>query len=120
MTAGATSCTAGARWWPRSSLSTSRRDYSGDWPTRPRSFGCSAGRIAQVTQMDDHRQKIDEQLVAGGVVAVVRLDSASALAELTETLRQSGITAMEFTLTTPGALEALKALAPRYDDVLFG
>jgi 2-dehydro-3-deoxyphosphogluconate aldolase/(4S)-4-hydroxy-2-oxoglutarate aldolase len=70
--------------------------------------------------MDDHRRKIDEQLAAGGVVAIVRLDSASALAELTETLRQSGITAIEFTLTTPGALEALKALASRYDDVLFG
>jgi 2-dehydro-3-deoxyphosphogluconate aldolase/(4S)-4-hydroxy-2-oxoglutarate aldolase len=66
------------------------------------------------------RQQTNRQLIECGVIAVVRLDSASALTDLTETLRSSGITAIEFTLTTPGALDTLKSLAPRYDDVLFG
>jgi 2-dehydro-3-deoxyphosphogluconate aldolase/(4S)-4-hydroxy-2-oxoglutarate aldolase len=67
-----------------------------------------------------NRDDINAHLIAIGVVAVVRLDSASALADLTETLRGSGITAIEFTLTTPGALDTLSMLSPKYDDVLFG
>ncbi len=66
------------------------------------------------------REQISQRLIECGVIAVVRLDSASALADLTETLRASGLTAIEFTLTTPGALDTLSALAPRYADVLFG
>ena len=66
------------------------------------------------------RQQTNQKLIDGGIIAVVRLDSANALADLTETLRSSGVTAVEFTLTTPGALDILKTLAPRYDDVLFG
>src|SRR5512135_2497347 len=66
------------------------------------------------------RQQTNQKLIDGGIIAVVRLDSANALADLTETLRSSGVTALEFTLTTPGALDMLKTLVPRYDDVLFG
>jgi len=69
--------------------------------------------------MDD-RDKTNQRLIECGIIAVVRLDAADALADLTETLSASGISAIEFTLTTPGALEMLKALAPRYADVLFG
>ena len=66
------------------------------------------------------REQTNQQLIQWGVIAVVRLDVATALTDLTETLRSSGITAIELTLTTPGALDMLKPLAARYDDVLFG
>jgi len=66
------------------------------------------------------REETNAQLIARGIVAVVRLDSAEALADLTKALWGSGITAIEFTLTTPGALDTLGEVALRYDDVLFG
>jgi 2-dehydro-3-deoxyphosphogluconate aldolase / (4S)-4-hydroxy-2-oxoglutarate aldolase len=48
-----------------------------------------------------------EQLVAGGVVAIIRLPSSEDLVPATEAIRAGGVTAIEFTLTTPGALQAL-------------
>ena len=66
------------------------------------------------------REQTNQQLIQWGVIAVVRLDVATALTDLTETLRSSGITSIALTLTTPGALDMLKPLAARYDDVLFG
>ena len=48
-----------------------------------------------------------EQLVAGGVVAIIRLPSPEDLVPAAEAIREGGITAIEFTLTTPGALQAI-------------
>jgi 2-dehydro-3-deoxyphosphogluconate aldolase/(4S)-4-hydroxy-2-oxoglutarate aldolase len=54
------------------------------------------------------------------VIAVVRLDSPDKLQGLVEALGAGGVTAIEFTMTMPGALEALRSLAPAYPDYLFG
>jgi 2-dehydro-3-deoxyphosphogluconate aldolase/(4S)-4-hydroxy-2-oxoglutarate aldolase len=61
---------------------------------------------------------IIDRLLAGGVVAIVRLDEGAVLAEVAEALIAGGVTALEFTLTTPGALEALAAVAARHGDEL--
>jgi 2-dehydro-3-deoxyphosphogluconate aldolase / (4S)-4-hydroxy-2-oxoglutarate aldolase len=71
--------------------------------------------------MADAATRIVDRLLAGGVVAIVRLDDGAALAEVAEALIAGGVTALEFTLTTPGALAALAAAAARYgDDLLLG
>ncbi len=49
-----------------------------------------------------------EQLGRAGVLAIVRLDSAEQLLRVAEAVAEGGVTALEFTLTTPGALEALR------------
>jgi 2-dehydro-3-deoxyphosphogluconate aldolase / (4S)-4-hydroxy-2-oxoglutarate aldolase len=48
-----------------------------------------------------------EQLVAGGIVAIIRLPGPDDLVPAAEAIREGGITAIEFTLTTPGALQAI-------------
>ncbi|MBT2469166.1 bifunctional 4-hydroxy-2-oxoglutarate aldolase/2-dehydro-3-deoxy-phosphogluconate aldolase [Streptomyces sp. ISL-66] len=45
------------------------------------------------------------------VIAILRSHSAERFAEVTDTLRTAGIRAAEFTLTTPGALDALREYA---------
>ncbi|MER5738108.1 bifunctional 4-hydroxy-2-oxoglutarate aldolase/2-dehydro-3-deoxy-phosphogluconate aldolase [Streptomyces sp. NPDC002262] len=50
-------------------------------------------------------------LAAAPVIAILRSSSAARFAEVTDTLLASGVRAAEFTLTTPGALDALREYA---------
>ena len=58
-----------------------------------------------------HAVRSEQAIRAGRVIAIVRLPrlSAEAAMSLTETLVAAGVTAMEFTLTTGNALEAVTA-----------
>jgi 2-dehydro-3-deoxyphosphogluconate aldolase / (4S)-4-hydroxy-2-oxoglutarate aldolase len=49
-----------------------------------------------------------EQIVAGGVVAIIRLPFAEDVLPVAEAIREGGITAIEFTLPSPEALDALE------------
>lgn len=61
------------------------------------------------------------QLMHDKIVAIVRLDSGEELMKVTEALKAGGISAIEFTLTTPGALEMIaQAKAAFGDSVLLG
>ncbi|WP_406064523.1 bifunctional 4-hydroxy-2-oxoglutarate aldolase/2-dehydro-3-deoxy-phosphogluconate aldolase [Streptomyces sp. NBC_01077] len=50
-------------------------------------------------------------LASAPVIAILRSTSATRFAEVTDTLLASGIRAAEFTLTTPGVLDALREYA---------
>src|SRR3989441_9847491 len=50
-------------------------------------------------------------LLASGVIAVVRLPESTGLRGVAAALAAGGVTAVEITLTTPGALEAIAGLA---------
>jgi 2-dehydro-3-deoxyphosphogluconate aldolase/(4S)-4-hydroxy-2-oxoglutarate aldolase len=63
-------------------------------------------------------ESICQRLIAGGVVAIVRLDRGDDLDRVADALVAGGVTALEFTLTTPGALAALDAAAARHRDAL--
>jgi 2-dehydro-3-deoxyphosphogluconate aldolase/(4S)-4-hydroxy-2-oxoglutarate aldolase len=52
-----------------------------------------------------------EPVLASGVIAVVRLEDATGLGEAAAALVAGGVNAVEVTLTTPGALDAIAALA---------
>jgi 2-dehydro-3-deoxyphosphogluconate aldolase/(4S)-4-hydroxy-2-oxoglutarate aldolase len=56
-----------------------------------------------------------------GIVAVVRLASATALPRLAEALAAGGVRAIEVTMTVPGAIESIRHLATfTADDILLG
>lgn len=56
-----------------------------------------------------------------GVVAIVRLDSAEHLLRVADAIAAGGVRHIEFTMTTPGALDTLAKVTARYgNDVVFG
>jgi len=56
-----------------------------------------------------------------GVVAIVRLNSSESLTRVAEAIAEGGVRYIEFTMTTPGALEVLGKVTERFgDDVIFG
>jgi 2-dehydro-3-deoxyphosphogluconate aldolase/(4S)-4-hydroxy-2-oxoglutarate aldolase len=56
-----------------------------------------------------------------GVIAIVRLDSATHLLSAANAIADGGITVIEFTMTTPGALEVLRQSSDAMGDrVVFG
>jgi 2-dehydro-3-deoxyphosphogluconate aldolase/(4S)-4-hydroxy-2-oxoglutarate aldolase len=61
-----------------------------------------------------------EQLLATGVIAVVRAREAKGLATTARALQAGGVHAVEITLTTPGAVEAIAELARDGEGVLVG
>ncbi len=67
------------------------------------------------------KRSIAERIEQAGVVAVVRLSQASELARVADAIRAGGVDIIEFTLTTPGALEIIQQSAHKFgDDVLLG
>jgi 2-dehydro-3-deoxyphosphogluconate aldolase/(4S)-4-hydroxy-2-oxoglutarate aldolase len=69
-----------------------------------------------MTELEGRCQALEKCIV----IAVVRLDSPDKLQNLVEALGAGGVTAIEFTMTMPRAIEALSSLAPSYPDFLFG
>ena len=67
------------------------------------------------------RTAIVEDLIARGAVAVVRLKEADQAIRAIEACRAGGVSAVEVTVTTPGALELIAQVARTMaDDVLVG
>lgn len=59
---------------------------------------------------------VTDAVVASGVVAVLRAPSADAFAAVSDVLVEAGITAIEVTLTSRGALEAIAGLRRQLPD----
>ncbi len=57
------------------------------------------------------REEALNAIINVGVVAIVRLDSSSQLQAAAKAIQAGGIRAIEFTMTTPGALDMLKEAA---------
>jgi len=62
-------------------------------------------------QPQPERPGRDAPLFGGGVIAILRAPDASRFAAVAEVLIDAGITSLEFTMTTQGALEAIRELA---------
>ncbi|MDH7489121.1 MAG: bifunctional 4-hydroxy-2-oxoglutarate aldolase/2-dehydro-3-deoxy-phosphogluconate aldolase [Anaerolineae bacterium] len=61
------------------------------------------------------------RILRTGVIAIVRLDSAESLQKVADAILEGGIDIIEFTMTTPGALDILdKATAKFGDRVILG
>lgn len=62
-----------------------------------------------------------QYIVDCGVIAVVRLDSADQLVRSAEAIREGGVKVIEFTLTTPNAIEMIREASKTLPaDVLLG
>src|SRR5205823_11269098 len=83
------------------------RPTSAGWP---RSSSAPARRAPDVTDRD----LLLRRALAGRLVAIVRLRDGAALREVSEALVEGGITSLEFTLTTPGAITAIERCRARF------
>src|SRR4030067_706650 len=63
-----------------------------------------------------HVSPVLARIEACGIVAIIRLDGPSPLADVAEALAAGGIEALEFTITTPGALRGVEESAARLGD----
>jgi 2-dehydro-3-deoxyphosphogluconate aldolase/(4S)-4-hydroxy-2-oxoglutarate aldolase len=54
------------------------------------------------------RAQIVQQIEDSGLVAIIRADSPDMLVDVCQSLRDGGVTVSEITMTTPGALDAIK------------
>lgn len=66
------------------------------------------------------RDSITQHVQDAGIVAVLRVTQQAAVRPLAEALRDGGITALEVTMTVPGAVEIIEELASALDDCLVG
>jgi len=67
------------------------------------------------------KEKSLARLIDSGVIAVVRVPDASQLIKLAEALEKGGVTNIEFTMTTPGALKMIEeAISTFGDRILLG
>jgi len=61
------------------------------------------------------------RLLDTGIVAIVRLGSAEHLLRVADAIAAGGVRYIEFTMTTPRALDTLAHVTARYgDDLIFG
>lgn len=64
---------------------------------------------------------IIDRIIHPGIVAIIRSDSSEQLLGAAQALYEGGVTAMEVTMTTPGALQVIHDVAQRFGDkVLIG
>ena len=67
------------------------------------------------------KTQILQRLLDPGIIAIIRADSSEQLLEAAEALLAGGVTAMEVTMTTPNALDVVKAVTQRFGDrILMG
>ncbi|MCH8204093.1 MAG: bifunctional 4-hydroxy-2-oxoglutarate aldolase/2-dehydro-3-deoxy-phosphogluconate aldolase [Candidatus Hydrogenedentes bacterium] len=66
------------------------------------------------------REKILEAVLDCGVIAIIRLQDGEHLCETAEAVYAGGIRAIEFTLNTPGALEAIQTCRDAMGDAIIG
>jgi 2-dehydro-3-deoxyphosphogluconate aldolase/(4S)-4-hydroxy-2-oxoglutarate aldolase len=64
------------------------------------------------------RDLLRRRALAGRLVAIVRLRDGAALLEVAAALVEGGITTLEFTLTTPGAVEAIERCRARFGETV--
>lgn len=67
------------------------------------------------------REQILQEILESGVVAIIRMSDSDRLRRVVEAVREGGVTAIEITMTTPGALDVIEEVARTMgDDVQIG
>jgi 2-dehydro-3-deoxyphosphogluconate aldolase/(4S)-4-hydroxy-2-oxoglutarate aldolase len=62
------------------------------------------------------KEECTQILMDTGVVAVIRVDSGSELVDIMRALKKGGVLALEVTMTSPGALEAIREASSIFKD----
>jgi 2-dehydro-3-deoxyphosphogluconate aldolase/(4S)-4-hydroxy-2-oxoglutarate aldolase len=63
--------------------------------------------------MSNTRQSLTNKIEAAGIVAVIRIKDPAKLQAVVDAISEGGITALEVTMTVPGAIELIADLAPK-------
>jgi len=71
-----------------------------------------------VTVVDQPRTQVSDALARTRVVAVLRAGRSSDYAPVVDALRRGGVLCIELTLSTPGTIEEMAALAARFGDAV--
>jgi len=67
------------------------------------------------------RDQVVARMEKGGAIAVIRLDDAGNLIQVAQALLAGGLDCIEFTMTIPGALQAMEEAAQRFgEEILLG
>jgi 2-dehydro-3-deoxyphosphogluconate aldolase/(4S)-4-hydroxy-2-oxoglutarate aldolase len=68
-----------------------------------------------------NKYEVIERMLDCGITAVVRTDSPEELVNVAEAIKKGGVDVIEITMTTPGALDVVSAVAKKFgDEVLIG
>jgi 2-dehydro-3-deoxyphosphogluconate aldolase/(4S)-4-hydroxy-2-oxoglutarate aldolase len=68
-----------------------------------------------------NKYEIIERMLDCGITAVVRTDSPEELVDAAEAIKKGGVDIIEITMTTPGALDVVSAVAKKFgNEVLIG
>lgn len=62
------------------------------------------------------RQDVTKQIVDSGVIGIIRMDETSKVLPIIDAIQAGGISCIEITMTTPGALELIKEVAEARGD----
>ncbi|MGB9592602.1 MAG: bifunctional 4-hydroxy-2-oxoglutarate aldolase/2-dehydro-3-deoxy-phosphogluconate aldolase [Anaerolineae bacterium] len=62
------------------------------------------------------KQDVVARILRTGVIAIVRLDSAESLQKVADAILEGGIDVIEFTMTTPGALDILETATAKFGE----
>jgi 2-dehydro-3-deoxyphosphogluconate aldolase / (4S)-4-hydroxy-2-oxoglutarate aldolase len=66
-------------------------------------------------------EKAINHITCAGIIAILRASSSQALIDAAMALKDGGITAIEVTMTTPGALQTIEKASEKFtDEILFG
>src|SRR4051794_35454100 len=72
------------------------------------------GNTHSFTESMRTKSEIISQLLDPGIIAVVRAKSADQVIPLTEALLAGGVIAVEITMTTPSAIEAIREASQKF------
>ncbi|MCR4392636.1 MAG: bifunctional 4-hydroxy-2-oxoglutarate aldolase/2-dehydro-3-deoxy-phosphogluconate aldolase [Candidatus Acetothermia bacterium] len=61
-----------------------------------------------------------KQLVEAGALGIIRVQTTEDLVKITQELREGGLSCIEITMNTPGALRAIEEAVGKIDDVIMG
>lgn len=70
--------------------------------------------------LDETRSQRTRALIASGAVAVIRMRDSERVLRVAEALLQGGVRALEVTMTVPGALDCIEAIAREMPEALPG
>ncbi len=70
--------------------------------------------------MASEKQRRLQTILDSGVVGIIRTERSDRLVRAARALRKGGVTCIEVTMTTPGALEVIEQASSELDDALIG
>jgi len=70
--------------------------------------------------VETHMKKVLDRMLQERIVAVVRLDDQDACLSVARALRAGGVSIVEITMTTPGALESIHTIRETFPDLVVG